>query len=84
MIDIGNPGLGGNSMAFGVNERGHAVGEAEDTAADLSTTEDFCGFESMGYSSSPTPCVPFIWKEGRMVPLKTLGGVNGVANRINS
>ncbi len=83
MIDIGNPGLGGNSMAFGVNERGHAVGEAEDTARGLSTTEDFCGFQFMGYSSSPTPCVPFIWKEGKMVPLKTLGGVNGVANQIN-
>jgi probable HAF family extracellular repeat protein len=83
MIDIGNPGLGGNSMAFGVNKRGHAVGEAEDTATGLSTTEDFCGFQAMGYSSSPTPCVPFSWKEGKMVPLKTLGGVNGVANQIN-
>jgi len=84
MIDIGNPGLGGNSIAFGVNKRGHAVGEAEDTSADLSSTEDFCGFQAMGYSSSPTPCVPFIWKKGKMVPLTTLGGVNGVANQINS
>jgi probable HAF family extracellular repeat protein len=71
-------------MAFGVNKRGHAVGEAEDTATDLSTTEDFCGFQAMGYSSSPTPCVPFIWKQGKMIRLKTLGGVNGIANQINS
>ena len=84
MIDIGNPGLGGNSIAFGVNEWGLAVGEAESPSADLSTTEDFCGFQAMGYSFSPTPCVPFIWKQGKMVPLKTLGGVNGVANQINS
>jgi probable HAF family extracellular repeat protein len=84
MIDIGNPGLGGNSIAFGANEWGLAVGEAENTSADLSTTEDFCGFQVMGYSSSPTPCVPFIWKQSKMVPLKTLGGVNGVANQINS
>jgi probable HAF family extracellular repeat protein len=84
MIDIGNPGLGGNSIAFGVNEWGNAVGEAEDTSADLSTTEDFCGFQAMGYSSSPIPCVPFIWNGGKIVPLKTLGGVNGVANQINS
>jgi probable HAF family extracellular repeat protein len=84
MTDIGNPGLGGNSIAFGVNVWGHAVGEAEDTAGDLSTTEDFCGFEFMAYTSSPTPCVPFIWKEGKMVPLKTLGGANGVANQINN
>jgi probable HAF family extracellular repeat protein len=79
MIDIGNPGLGGNSIAFGVNEWGLAVGEAENTSADLSTTEDFCGFQAMGYSSSPTPCVPFISNQGKMVPLKTLGGANGVA-----
>jgi probable HAF family extracellular repeat protein len=84
MIDIGNPGLGGNSIAFGVNEWGLAVGEAENTSADLSTTEDFCGFQAMGYSSSPTPCVPFISNQGKMVPLKTLGGANGVANQINS
>jgi probable HAF family extracellular repeat protein len=84
MTDIGNPGLGGNSMAFGVNQGGQAVGEAEDTSANLSTTEDFCGFQLMGYSSSPTPCVPFILKQGKMVPLKTLGGVNGVAMQINS
>ncbi len=84
MIDIGNPGLGGNSIAFGVNESGLAVGEAENTSADLSTTEDFCGFQAMGYSSSPMPCVPFLWKQGKMFPLKTLGGVNGVANQVNS
>jgi probable HAF family extracellular repeat protein len=83
MIDIGNPGLGGNSFGWGVNDQGTAVGETEDTASDLSTTEDFCGFQAMGYSSSPTPCVPFIWKEGKMVPLKTLGGVNGVAIAIS-
>jgi len=83
MTDIGNPGLGGNSIAFGVNEWGLAVGEAENTSSGLSTTEDFCGFQAMGYSSSPTPCVPFISTQSKMVPLKTLGGVNGGANQIN-
>jgi uncharacterized membrane protein len=84
MTDIGNPGLGGNSIAFGVNEVGIGVGEAENTAIDLSTTEDFCGFEFMGYTSSPTPCLPFISNGGQMISLKTLGGVNGVATWINS
>ena len=84
MIDIGNPGLGGNSMGYGVNESGMAAGEAETTAAGLSTTEDFCGFQALGFSSSPTPCVPFVWTGTRMLPLQTLGGVNGVANEINS
>jgi len=84
MLDIGNPGLGGNSIAFGVNGQGHAVGEAEDTEAHLSTTEDFCGFQFFGYSTSPKPCVPFISNAGKMFRLRTLGGVNGVANQINS
>ena len=84
VINVGNPGRGGNSIAFGVNDRGLAVGEAEDTSSEVTTTEDFCGFEFMGYTSSPTPCVPFIWKGGKMVALKTLGGVNGVATWVNS
>ena len=84
MIDIGNPGLGGNSLAYGVNESGQTAGEAESTAAGLATTEDFCGFQFMGFSASPTPCVPFVWTGSAMVPLKTLGGVNGVANGINN
>src|ERR1700680_447917 len=33
-IDLGTPGLGGaNSVAFGVNERGQAVGQAETSTA---------------------------------------------------
>ena len=84
MIDIGNPGLGGNSMGYGANESGVTAGEAEDTAAGLSTAEDFCGFQAFGFSSSPTPCVPFVWQNGQMVPLPTLGGVNGSATEINS
>jgi probable HAF family extracellular repeat protein len=84
MIDIGDPGLGGNSIGFGVNESAQAVGEAEDTSADLSTAEDFCGFQAMGYSTSPKPCIPFLWSDGKMVRLRTLGGANGVASQINS
>ncbi|HEX8711510.1 MAG TPA: hypothetical protein VF730_06530 [Terracidiphilus sp.] len=84
MIDIGTPGLGGNSMGYGVNEFGVAAGWAESTAAGLSTTEDFCSFQAFGLSSSPTPCVPFVWQNGQMLPLPTLGGVNGLATEINN
>lgn len=85
MIDIGNPGLDGkNSFGYGVNESGRSAGEAETTAAGLATTEDFCGFMALGFSSSPTPCVPFFWTGSRMIPLPTLGGVNGVGNEINN
>ena len=84
MIDVGTPGLGGNSMGYGVNESGVTAGEAESTAAGLVTTEDFCGFQFLGLSFSPTPCVPFVWQNGQMVPLPTLGGVNGSATEINN
>jgi probable HAF family extracellular repeat protein len=84
MFDIGKPGLGGNSIANGVNDWVQAVGEAENTSSKLSTSEDFCGFQAMGFSSSPKPCVPFLWQQGKMFPLRTLGGVNGVASYINS
>jgi probable HAF family extracellular repeat protein len=84
MIDVGTPGLGGNSMGYGVNESGVTAGEAESIAAGLATTEDFCGFQFLGFTSSPTPCVPFVWQNRQMVPLPTLGGVNGSATEVNS
>lgn len=81
MIDIGTPGLGGpNSAAFGINERGQAVGQAETSATDA---EDFCGFNAYGFPSS-TACLPFLWQYGRMTQLPTLGGDNGYANMINN
>lgn len=83
-IDVGTPGLGGNSMGYGVNESGVTVGQAEVTAAGLSTTEDFCAFQFYGLTFSPTPCVPFVWHKGHMLRLPTLGGVNGWATEINN
>jgi probable HAF family extracellular repeat protein len=80
-IDVGKPGLGGpNSAAFGVNERGQAVGEAETLDA---SDEDFCGFNAFGFPSS-TACLPFMWKNGVMTKLPTLGGPNGAASMINN
>jgi probable HAF family extracellular repeat protein len=79
-LDIGKPGLRGpNSAAFGVNERGQAVGEAETLE---SNDEDFCGFNAFGFPSS-TACLPFLWQNGVMAKLPTPGGPNGVANMIN-
>ena len=80
-FDIGTPGLGGpNSTAFGVNERGQAVGQAETSA---NNSEDFCGFNAYGFLSS-TACLPFLWQGGVMTRLPTLGGDNGFANMINN
>jgi probable HAF family extracellular repeat protein len=83
MIDLGKHGLQGpNSQAFGVNGFGEAVGEAQTTTPDPNG-EDFCGFKALGLSSSGTTCVPFLWQNGVMSALPTLGGNNGWANRIN-
>jgi probable HAF family extracellular repeat protein len=80
-LDIGSRGLGGpNSAAFGGNQRGQAVGEAETLDAN---EEDFCGFNAFGFSSS-TACLPFMWKNGVMNKLPTLGGPNGAATMINN
>jgi len=83
-MDIGKPGLGGNSFGYGVNDSGYSAGDAELVSGKLSTTEDFCGWEAMGFSPSPTPCVPFVWQGGKMAVLERLGGVNGVATQINT
>jgi probable HAF family extracellular repeat protein len=83
-IDIGKPGLGGNSFGYGVNDSGDSAGDAELVSSKVSTTEDFCGWEAMGFSSSATPCVPFAWRKDKMFALNTLGGINGVATQINS
>jgi probable HAF family extracellular repeat protein len=80
-IDIGKPGLGGpNSAAFGVNEFGQTVGQAETSRPNA---EDFCGFNAYGFASS-TACRPFLWQDGVMTKLPTLGGHNGFANSINN
>jgi uncharacterized membrane protein len=59
------------------------VGEAQTDDPDPQG-EDFCGFVALGLTSSGTTFLGFMWQDGVMNPLPTLGGNNGVANQINS
>jgi probable HAF family extracellular repeat protein len=77
ITDLGSPGLGGpNSAAYGINRRGQVSGLAETGASDPNG-EDFCGF------GTHLVCRPFVWENGIMMPLPTLGGNNGEAGLIN-
>jgi len=77
--DLGTLG-GPNSSAFRrPNERGQVAGNAE-TATPDPLGEDFCSF------GTHLICLAFVWQNGTMTPLATLGGNNswatgGVNNR---
>jgi probable HAF family extracellular repeat protein len=78
MSDIGVPGLGGpNSIAFGNNVRSQSAGQAETSNPDPNG-EDFCGF------GTHLTCLAFLWQNGGMIQLSTLGGNNGAANAISN
>jgi probable HAF family extracellular repeat protein len=77
-IDLGTLG-GRDSWIYwgGINQQGEAVGEAETSVLDPDG-EDFCGF------GTGLTCRPFLWQNGDMKPLPTLGGNNGLASAINN
>jgi probable HAF family extracellular repeat protein len=77
-IDLGTLG-GKNSWTNydGLNDRGQAVGLAE-TAVPDPNGEDICGF------GTGLTCRPFLWQNGHMRALPTLGGNNGQASAINN
>jgi probable HAF family extracellular repeat protein len=77
MTDIGTPGL--NSLAaYPFNDVGEVAILAEVSALDPSQPpEDFCGF------GTHRGCPPFVWKDGVLTQLPTLGGNNGHASQVN-
>ncbi len=79
-IDLGTLGKpDGNSWINwgGINDRGEAVGMSE-TAVPDPDGEDVCGF------GTNLTCVPFLWRNGHMSALPTVGGNNGQASAINN
>ena len=85
--DLGTGTLGGpnSQVQWAVNDnRGLIVGDAELLQADP-YNEDFCGFDRTG-GLPPTGliCVGFLWEEGVMTALPTLGGNNARAIGVNN
>jgi len=77
-IDLGTLGGPNSWMNWGgINDRGDAVGMAETSVPD-SDGEDVCGF------GTGLTCRPFLWQNGHMSALPTLGGNNGQASDINN
>ncbi len=77
-IDLGTLG-GKNSWTNygGINDRGEAVGMSETSVPDPNG-EDICAF------GTKHTCRPFLWRDGHMMALPTLGGNNGQASAINN
>ena len=79
-IDLGTLGKpDGNSWTQygGINDRGEAVGFSETSVPDPDG-EDFC---TMG---TKLTCRGFLWRDGHMIALPTLGGNNAQASAINN
>jgi len=79
-IDLGTLGKpDGNSWINwgGINDRGEAVGMSETSVPDPDG-EDVCGF------GTRLTCSPFLWRNGHMSALPTVGGNNGQASAINN
>jgi probable HAF family extracellular repeat protein len=85
LTDLGTLGGENSQVQFAVNDnRGLIVGDAEISATDPHN-EDFCGFDRTGgVPSTGLICVGFLWHEGAMTALPTLGGNNARAIGVNN
>ncbi|HLJ90673.1 MAG TPA: hypothetical protein VKZ53_27950 [Candidatus Angelobacter sp.] len=76
-IDLGTLGGHNSFMGYsGLNDRGEAVGFSE-TAVPDPDGEDVCGF------GTGLTCSAFLWRDGHMSALPTVGGNNAEAFAIN-
>jgi probable HAF family extracellular repeat protein len=84
-IDLGTLGGLNSQEQWPVNDnQGVIVGSAE-TSAEDPLGEDFCGFDSnSGVPPTGLICLGFVWQDGIMTALPTLGGNNGQAVGVNN
>ena len=74
---LGGPNNWDNPFGGEINDRGEAVGYSETSVPDPDG-EDVCGF------GTKLTCSAFLWRNGHMRALPTLGGNNGQASAINN
>jgi len=74
---LGGPNNWDNPFGGEINDRGEAVGYSETDVLDPNG-EDVCGF------GTHLTCSAFLWRNGHMSALPTLGGNNGQATAINN
>jgi len=85
MTDLGTLGGLNSQEQWPVKDsRGLIVGSAETSVLDP-FNEDFCGFDSnAGVPPTGLICQAFLWQNGVMTALPTLGGNNGQALGVNN
>jgi len=85
MTDLGTLGGLNSEEQWPVKDnRGLIVGSAETSSVDP-FNEDFCGFDAnSGVPPTGLICLGFLWQNGVMIPLSTLGGNNSYAAGVNN
>jgi uncharacterized membrane protein len=79
---LGGPNTSSDVVFPGLNDRGEVVGITETATADPNHEPWSCG--AFIARAPGTSCVGFVWRNGTMTALPTLGGANGFAAGLNN
>ncbi len=85
LIDLRTLGGPNSSVAWlGLNDRGVVVGISQTAAPDTLGESWSCSAFFPLATSTGRICLGFVWEDGVMTPLPTLGGDNGYATAVNT